>query len=154
MLKRVSHLAVGRFLVLLVLPLHPATAGDVMTDSAQNQPCVRGCKVPVPAELAAEGLCVLHFLVVMESACAEIRHETAAGGLPDSRRTEIETYVAASATKLACFATGTLRLSDEMKKRVLTTFLTLMILRENLDRSRGLRNPESVEAPAALAARV
>jgi len=37
--------------------------------------------------------------------------------------------------KLACLGTGTVRLSDEMKRRVLTTFLTLMILRENLDRA-------------------
>lgn len=43
--------------------------------------------------------------------------------------------MAASATKLALIGTGSVRLSDEIKKRVLTTFLTLMILRENLDRS-------------------
>jgi hypothetical protein len=129
-----------------------------MSDSVQNQPCVPGCKAPVPAELKTEGLCVLHFLLDTEEACAKMRHETATGCLLDTRRTEIETYAATSATKLACFATGRLRLTDEMKKRVLTTFLTLMILRENLDRSSGrtareLRNSNSVEAPAALAAR-
>jgi hypothetical protein len=88
-----------------------------------------------------------------------MRHETAAGDLLDARRIEIETYVAASATKLARFATGRLRLSDDMKKRVLTTFLTLLILGESLDRCsghlvRGQRNPESAETPAAFAARV
>jgi hypothetical protein len=87
-----------------------------------------------------------------------MKHEAATGGLLEVRRTEIENYVTASAAKLACFATGRQRLSDEMKKRVLTTFHTLMILRENLDRcpthlSRGLRNPRSVEAPVAFAAR-
>jgi len=87
-----------------------------------------------------------------------MKHEAAGGGLLEARRTEIENYVTASAAKLACFATGRLRLSDEMKKRVLTTFLTLMILRENLDRcsshlSRTLRNPRSIDAPAAYAAR-
>jgi hypothetical protein len=153
-----NYLAAPRFLVLLVLPLHPAIAGDVMSDSIQNQPCVPGCKAPVPAELAAEGLCVLHFLLVTEEACAKMRHETAAGGLLDARRTEIENYAATSATKLACFATGRLRLTDEMKKRVLTTFLTLMILRENLDRSAGrtareIRNSNSLQTPAALGAR-
>jgi hypothetical protein len=51
-----------------------------------------------------------------------------------TRRAEFEGYVAASATKLALVCTGSVRLSDEIKKRVLTTFLTLMILRENLDR--------------------
>jgi hypothetical protein len=36
--------------------------------------------------------------------------------------------------KLALIGTGSSRISDEIKKRVLTTFLMLMILRENLDR--------------------
>jgi hypothetical protein len=154
MLLSVNYLAAMRLLVLMVLPLHSANAGDVMSDSVQNQPCVPGCKAPVPAELEAEGLCVLHFLLVTEEACAKMRHETAAGGLLDARRTEIEDYAATSAKKLACFATGRLRLTDEMKKRVLTTFLTLMILRENLDRSSGrsgreLRNSNSVETLTA-----
>jgi hypothetical protein len=105
-----------------------------------------------------EGLCVLHFLMLTEKDCSEMRHETAASGLLEARRTEIENYLTASAAKLACFSTGRMRLSDEMKKRVLTTFLTLMILRENLDRcsstlSRGPRNTRSVDALAAFAAR-
>jgi hypothetical protein len=87
-----------------------------------------------------------------------MRHETAAGDLLDARRTEIEDYAAKSAAKLACLATGRLRLTDDMKKRVLTTFLTLMILRENLDRSAGrpareLRNSNRLETSATLAAR-
>jgi hypothetical protein len=43
--------------------------------------------------------------------------------------------------KLAVIGTGSVRLSDEIKKRVLTTFLTLMILRENLDRPPNLYVP-------------
>jgi len=69
-----------------------------------------------------------------ESDCAAIRREK----LPDepnaARRIEIDDYVAASAMKLARLGTGSQRLSDETKKRILTTFHTLMILRENLDR--------------------
>ena len=57
------------------------------------------------------------------------------GGSNAARRAEFESYVAASAVKLALIGTGSVRLSDEIKKRVLTTFLTLMILRENLDRA-------------------
>jgi len=43
-------------------------------------------------------------------------------------------------------ATGRMRLSDELKKRILTTFLTLMNAQESLDRSanrsmRELRTP-------------
>jgi hypothetical protein len=128
-----------------------------MSDSVQNQPCILGCKAPVPAELVTEGLCVVHFLLGAEKACAKMRHETASGGLCPERRAEIEKYVAMSAMKLACLATGSLRISDETKKRVLTTFLTLMILRENLDRVTSksvpwLRNPVSIKTTAEVAA--
>jgi hypothetical protein len=78
---------------------------------------------------------VPHFLLSADKACTEIRHETAADGSSAVRRAEIESYLAASAVKLAHLGTGSVRLSDEVKKRVLTTFLTLMILRENLDRT-------------------
>jgi hypothetical protein len=37
--------------------------------------------------------------------------------------------------KLTQVATGRMRLSDEYKKRILTTFLTLMNLQESLDRA-------------------
>jgi hypothetical protein len=79
-------------------------------------------------------MCVSHFLLAAENVCAAIRRETIPPGLDAPRRIEIQDYVAASAIKLARLGTGTLRLSDETKKRILTTFLTLMILRENLDR--------------------
>jgi len=94
-----------------------------------------GCGILVPAELELEGFCVPHFLLSAEKACTEMRRETASGESNASRRAEFESYVAASAIKLALIGTGSVRLSDEIKKRVLTTFLTLMILRENLDRA-------------------
>ena len=99
-----------------------------------RQCCTPGCGTLVPAELETEGFCVPHFLASAEKACAEIRREAAAGESSAARRAEFETYVAASAMKLALNGTGSSRLSDEIKKRLLTTFLTLMILRENLDR--------------------
>jgi hypothetical protein len=100
-----------------------------------NQCCTPGCGTFVPAELETEGFCVPHFLSSAERACSDIRRETAAGGSDAIRRAEFENYVAASAIKLALIGTGSMRLSDEIKKRLLTTFLTLMILRENLDRT-------------------
>jgi hypothetical protein len=121
----------------LVLLLLKTVAEDVVRDSYQHQLCIVGCQSPVPAELETEGLCVLHFLLRTEIACADMRHETAAGGLFAARRVQIESYVATSAVKLACVSTGSLRVSDELKRRVLTTFLTLMILRENLDRDKA-----------------
>ena len=106
-----------------------------MGDSANPKKCrISGCMTAVPQELITEVLCVTHFLLAAESECAAIRREK----LPDEpdapRRIEIQDYIARSAMKLAHLGTGTQPLSDEMKKRILTTFHTLMILRENLNR--------------------
>jgi hypothetical protein len=141
---------------LVLFLLKNAAEDHVMSDSCQLQLCINGCYTPVPAELETEGLCVQHFLSGTERVCSEMRHETAAA-LIATRRTQIETYISTSAVKLARVGTGSLRLSDEMKRRVLTTFLTLMILRENLDRDTGhfvarVRVPKSIEATAAVAA--
>ena len=103
-------------------------------NNPSNQCCTPGCGTIVPAELTLEGFCVPHFLSSAEKACSEMRREAATGESNAARRAELEAYVAASAMKLALIGTGSVRLSDEIKKRVLTTFLTLMILRENLDR--------------------
>jgi hypothetical protein len=103
--------------------------------------CIPGCGVSVPEELQAETMCVSHFLLSAESACAVIRRETLPSGPDAARRAEIQDYVANSAMKLAQIGTGTARLTDETKKRVLTTFLTLMILRENLDRTSNCFQP-------------
>lgn len=99
-----------------------------------HQCCTPGCGTLVPTELELDGFCVPHFLLAAEKACSEMRREAATGESDATRRAELEAYVAASAMKLALIGTGSVRLSDEMKKRILTTFLTLMILRENLDR--------------------
>jgi hypothetical protein len=86
----------------------------------------------VPPELKLEGFCVSHFLSSVEKACAEIL-EAAAGESSSTRLAEFENYVASSAMKLVVVCTGSVRLSNEINKRVLNSFLTLMILRENLD---------------------
>lgn len=118
--------------------------------------CIPGCGTPVPAELETEVLCVPHFLLAAESVCTAIHREATPGGPTATRRTEIEHYVATSAVKLARLGTGTVRLSDETKRRVLTTFLTLMILREKLDRDSNCIEPRrrvtKSETPLALAA--
>lgn len=118
--------------------------------------CTPGCGTLVPAEIETESLCVSHFLQAAENACAAIRRETIPGGPDAPRRIEIEQYVSASAMKLARLGTGGMRLSDETKKRVLTTFLTLMILRENLDRDSNCFRPRrpglKSETPSELVA--
>lgn len=94
-----------------------------------------GCQAPVPDELDEARLCVLHFTLRLEDACSELRREASAG-LPDApRRAEIAAYVASHGEKLARVATSGLLLSDAMKARILSTFLTLMNLRESLNRA-------------------
>ena len=93
------------------------------------------CQLPVPQELESEVLCVQHFLTTVEHDCSELRREIALGRMTPSRQAEITGWVKTTANKLTVVAYGRLRLSDEYKKRILTTFLTLMNLHESLDRS-------------------
>jgi hypothetical protein len=99
-----------------------------------------GCKAGVPAALAERKLCVLHFTLMLEQACAEMRRETALGNTPHERQGEIISYITENGEILARVATSGLPLMDDMKARILSTFLTLMNLRENLDRA-VLRQP-------------
>lgn len=99
-----------------------------------------GCKSEVPAALEAEQLCLHHFMVSVEQACTQMRRETVLGRAPHVRQVEIIRYVAEHGEMLARVATSGLHLPDEVKARVLNTFLTLMNLRENLDRA-ALRRP-------------
>jgi hypothetical protein len=99
-----------------------------------------GCKVTVPAALEAEKLCILHFTMEIERHCAEMRRETATGRTPRERQVEIINYLGGRGELLARTATSGLHLPDELKARILNTFLTLMNLRENLDRA-ALRHP-------------
>jgi hypothetical protein len=99
-----------------------------------------GCKMTVPAALEAEKVCILHFTMEIERRCAEMRRETATGRTPRERQVEIISYVGGRGELLARTATCGLHLPDELKARILNTFLTLMNLRENLDRA-ALRHP-------------
>ncbi len=94
-----------------------------------------GCKGKVPASLEPVHLCVLHFTLLVEKECAEMRRETVYGKTPHARQVEIIRYISEHGEMLASSATSGLHLADEMKARILNTFLTLMNLRENLDRA-------------------
>lgn len=107
--------------------------GMSATVSATTSLC--WCQLPVPRELESEVLCVQHFLSTVEHDCSELRREIAVGKTTPPRQAEIADWVRATANKLTVVAYGRLRLSDEYKKRILTTFLTLMNLHESLDRS-------------------
>jgi hypothetical protein len=107
------------------------------------------CQLPVPQELETEVLCVQHFLTTVEHDCSDLRREIAVGKTTPVRQAEIADWVKNTANKLTIVAYGRLRLSDEYKKRILTTFLTLMNLHESLDRSanRATTNRSNRELP-------
>ncbi len=67
------------------------------------------------------------------------------------RQSEIAAHVKGTAEKLSHVAVIGPTLTDEMKKRVLTTFLTLMNLQESLNRSttRNAPGPQSVRPATA-----
>jgi len=99
-----------------------------------------GCKGAVPNSLEPVHLCVLHFTLKIEREAAALRRETVYGKTPHARQVEIIHYIAEQGELLARASTSGLTLADEMKARILNTFLTLMNLRENLDRA-ALRHP-------------
>jgi hypothetical protein len=96
---------------------------------------ITGCKSTAPAALAEKQLCVLHYTLSIEGSCAEMRRETAMGNAPHERLKEILTFLTESGERLARVATSGMPLTDDLKARILSTFLTLMNLRENLDRA-------------------
>jgi len=100
----------------------------------------KGCKGQVPASLESVHQCVLHFTLKIENDCAQMRRETVYGKTPHARQLEIINFIAENGEMLARASTSGLHLADEMKARILNTFLTLMNLRENLDRA-ALRQP-------------
>lgn len=96
---------------------------------------VTGCKNETPPALAEQQVCVLHFTLSIEGNCAEMRRETALGTAPHERQKEIMRFITENGERLARVATSGLHLTDDLKARILSTFLTLMNLRENLDRA-------------------
>ena len=123
-----------------------------MTSTNSTRSCLLGCKASIPRELATEQICVQHYLLGIENECSVMRREAAMEGANIARRREIESYIKTTALKLSDVATGSARLSDDMKKRVLTTLLTLMNLQESLDRSTArfvqIRPPQRAVEPA------
>src|SRR5437870_3237160 len=112
--------------------LHPATWQVVPMGTTCQ---VAGCKNDSPSALAEQKLCVLHFTLSLETNCGEMRRETALGNAPAERQREIMRFITEQGERLARVATSGLHLTDDLKARILSTFLTLMNLRENLDRA-------------------
>ena len=105
-----------------------------MTKTSQDTYCLRDCKAAVPPELSAENVCVHHFILSIEYACSDVRREMAVGS-STAGSLKIQTYIKSTAIKLSEVATGKTRLSDDLKKRVLSNLLALMNLQESVNRS-------------------
>jgi len=95
----------------------------------------KGCKIAVPSRLSEEHLCILHFTLFIENECAEMRRETALGKNKHERQVEFMQKIARRGETLVNTATSGFPMSDELKARVLSTLLTLMNTRENMDRA-------------------
>lgn len=95
----------------------------------------KGCKSPVPSGLAAERMCILHFTLFIEQECAEMRRESNLGKSSHERQVEMMKRIADRGALLVQVATSGFSMSDEIKARVLSTLLTLMTCRENMDRA-------------------
>ena len=126
-----------------------------MGQPREHLSCIPRCKLSVPAELDSVGLCVYHFTWSVEEACAEMHRQVALRKATVERRAEIAAYVSQSSFLLAR-VTSNLCLSDDLKRRILCTFLSLMNLKENLERApigdvldRGIAAPELFPTPAA-----
>jgi hypothetical protein len=112
---------------------HAIQRGPSPTPMAVCQ--AQGCKTEVPAALGESALCVLHYLVWLDGNCAAMRRETAPTGATTARHDEIAGFIREHGERLSHVATCGIRLSDDMKARVLNAFLSLMNLRENLERA-------------------
>jgi hypothetical protein len=117
-----------------------------MGNHSEHHLCIPQCKLPVPAELDSVGLCVYHFTWSVEEACAEMHRQVALHKATVERRAQMATYISECALLLA-HVTSSLCLSDDLKRRILCTFLSLMNLRENLERAPGGHAPE-IRVPA------
>jgi hypothetical protein len=89
----------------------------------------------MPAGLAAERMCILHFTLFIEQECAEMRREANLGKVAHERRQEMMKKIVDRGATLVNVATSGFTMSDEIKARILATLLTLMTCRENIDRA-------------------
>jgi hypothetical protein len=96
---------------------------------------LKGCKASVPPGLVPEGMCILHFTLFIEQECAEMRRQSAHGGKPPDWVTDCFQKIADRGETLVNMATSGYTMTDEIKARILSTLLTLMNCRENMDRA-------------------
>jgi len=97
------------------------------------QSCICRCETPVPRELESVGQCVKHFVSNVEQTCAQMHREIVLHGVDAERQAAVARYLS-ECTQLLAQVSSNLRLTDELKRRILSSFMCLMNLRETLDR--------------------
>jgi hypothetical protein len=113
-----------------------ATKQKPRSDVPVAETCsAKGCKINVPAGLAAEHMCILHFTLFIEQECAEMRRETAVASTPHERIQEFFQKISGRGETMVQVATSGYPMSDEIKARILSTLLTLMNCRESIERA-------------------
>ena len=80
-------------------------------------------------------MCILHLTLFIEQECADMRRETTLGNASYERQLEYMKKIADRGEALVQVATSGFTMTDEIKARILSTLLTLMNCRENMDRS-------------------
>ena len=116
-----------------------------------NQQSCR-CGTLVPLELESVGQCVTHFISSLEQTCAQMHREIVLCGVDPEREGAVARYITECAQLLARVSSN-LPLPDELKRRVLSSFLCLMNLRETLDRGRSVRLVKLRSSDSAAVAR-
>ena len=113
-----------------------------MSEPCKQQGPIFRCETLVPSELDSVGLCVLHFTQKVERNCAEMHRQIALCGATEERRAAVTVYVGECISLLAQIASN-LCLSDELKRRMLSTFLSLMNLRDKIARPASYPEPRA-----------
>lgn len=106
---------------------------------SEQHSCLCRCDTTVPPELKSVGRCVTHFISSVEQTCAQMHREIVLIGVDEERQAAVASYICESAQLLAQVSSN-LRLTDELKRRILCGFLCLMNLREKLDRVYSVRS--------------
>ncbi len=96
---------------------------------------ISGCKNDAPAVISEHRLCLLHFRSLWKPVARKCAGKPRSVTRPHERQREIMAFITTNGESLARVATCGLHLTDDLKARILSTFLTLMNLRENLDRA-------------------
>ncbi len=112
-----------------------------MSKTGGHQVCSHRCDLPVPMELDPVGLCVHHFTSNVEKTCSDIHRQIVLRGATAERQAEVGKYIGEYSLLLARVSSN-LCLSDELKRRILCALLSLMNLRDNLERATSSRVPE------------